>query len=79
MFTKKFQHKYALTDQGVKNTELATFWTLVVNLVVMGGVSILYYLMIIFMGSLTESRPISSTGLIIISAVIFVILSYITH
>lgn len=79
MFGKKFQHKYALTDQGVRNTKLATFWTLVVNLVVMGGVSILYYLMVIFMGSLTEGSPISSTGLIIISAVIFVILSYVTH
>src|SRR5699024_6555399 len=38
MFGAKFQRKYALTDQGVQNTKKGTFWTVIVNLVVMGGV-----------------------------------------
>ena len=37
MFGKNFQRKYALTDQGVKNTKKGAFWTVIVNLVVMGG------------------------------------------
>ena len=43
MFGEKFQRKYALTDQGVRNTKKGTFWTVIVNLVVMGGVSILLF------------------------------------
>ena len=27
MFGEKFQRKYALTDQGVRNTKKGTFWT----------------------------------------------------
>ncbi len=34
MFGKKFQRKYALTDQGVKNVKTGTLWTVVVNLIV---------------------------------------------
>ncbi len=40
MFSKSFQRKYALTDQGVKNTKKGAFWTVIVNLVVMGGMGI---------------------------------------
>ena len=45
MFGKGFQRKYALTDQGVRNTKQGTLWTVIVNLVTMGGVSILYQMM----------------------------------
>ena len=38
MFGEKFQRKYALTDQGVRNTKKGTFWTVIVNLVVMGEI-----------------------------------------
>ena len=48
MFGAKFQRKYALTDQGVLNTKKGTFWTIIVNLVVMGGIGILYFLMMKF-------------------------------
>ena len=58
MFGEKFQRKYALTDQGVRNTKKGTFWTVIVNLVVMGGVSILYLVMSGFMGALTEGSPL---------------------
>ena len=45
MFEKDFQRKYALTDQGIKNTKQGTIFTVIVNLVVMGGMGILYLLM----------------------------------
>ena len=32
MFSKAFQRKYALTDQGLKNTKSGAFWTVVTNL-----------------------------------------------
>ena len=53
-----FKRKYALTDRGVENTKKGTFWTVIVNLVVMGGVSILWLLMSGFMGTLTEGRAL---------------------
>ena len=33
MFGKDFQRKYALTDQGIKNTKQGTIFTVIVNLV----------------------------------------------
>mgnify|MGYP004731039227 CR=1 FL=1 len=65
MFGEKFQRKYALTDQGVQNTKKGAFWTVIVNLVVMGGCSILYLVMSGFMGALTgeNSLPGAGTGL----------------
>ena len=57
MFSKAFQRKYARTDQGLKNTKSGAFWTVVTNLVVMGGMGILYLLMGGFMGTLTAARP----------------------
>lgn len=65
MFGEKFQRKYALTDQGVRNTKKGTFWTVIVNLVVMGGVSILYLVMSGFMGILTEGSPLPGSVLVI--------------
>ena len=58
MFSKKFQRKYALTDQGVRNTKKGAFWTVIVNLVVMGGMGILYLLMADFMSTLTDGQPL---------------------
>ena len=51
MFGKAFQRRYALTDQGVKNTKKGAFWTVIVNLVVMGGMGILYLMMTKYMWS----------------------------
>ena len=79
MFGEKFQRKYALTDQGVLNTKKGTFWTVIVNLVVMGGVSILYLVMSGFMGILTEGSPLPGSVLVIGSLVLFVLLSFVTH
>lgn len=79
MFGEKFQRKYALTDQGVRNTKKGTFWTVIVNLIVMGGVSILYLLTSAFMGTLTEGEPLPGTALFIGLLLLFLLLSFVTH
>lgn len=79
MFGGKFQRKYALTDQGVKNTKKGAFWTVVVNLVVMGSVSILYLIMAGFMGALTDGSPLPGMALVAGMVVLFAALSFITH
>lgn len=79
MFGEKFQQKYALTDQGVRNTKKGTFWTVIVNLVVMGGVSILYLVMSGFMGALTEGSPLPGSAIVLGLLVLFALLSFVTH
>ena len=68
-----------LTDQGVRNTKKGTFWTVIVNLVVMGGVSILYLVMSGFMGALTEGSPLPGSAIVLGLLVLFALLSFVTH
>mgnify|MGYP001625206766 FL=1 len=79
MFGKEFKRKYALTEKGVQNVKKGTFWTVIVNIVVMGGVSVLYLLMkdlmAVFIGNQTEMNTIT----ILILLVAFVFLSFVTH
>ena len=79
MFSKSFQRKYALTDQSVKNTKKGAFWTVIVNLVVMGGMGILYLLMYGLMGTLTDGAPLPGPALFLGLVIAFVILSFVTH
>ena len=79
MFGEAFKRKYALTDRGVENTKKGTFWTVIVNLVVMGGVSILWLLMSGFMGTLTEGRALPGAAPMMGMVVLFVLLSFVTH
>jgi len=79
MFGKEFQRKYALTDQGVKNTKQGTLFTVIVNLVVMGGMGILYLLMSKFVGTLTKGAPLPNAITFILLTLAFVVLSLITH
>ena len=79
MFSKKFQRKYALTDQGVRNTRKGAFWTVIVNLIVMGGVGILYLMMAAFMGTLTNREPLPNIALVVGMVLLFVVLSFVTH
>ena len=79
MFGEKFKHKYALSDTGIKNVKKGTFWTVIVNLVVMGGMGILYFLMMGFMKTLTDGEQLPGIGLFLILVAVFLILSLITH
>lgn len=79
MFGKQFQHKYALTDQGVANTKKGTLWTVAVNLTVMGGVSILYALAGRFMATLTGGAALPGAGQFLGLTAVFLLLSFLTH
>lgn len=79
MFGKNFQRKYALSDQGIKNTKQATLWTVIVNLIVMGGMGILYFMMKGFTDTLINGDPLPNALLILGLVILFVMLSLITH
>lgn len=79
MFRANFQRKHALTDQGVQNTKKGTFWTVIVNLVVMGGVGILYLVMSGLMKTLTDGAALPAALPVLAGLVIFALLSFLTH
>ena len=79
MFGKEFQRKYALTDQGIKNTKQGTFWTVIVNLIVIGGMGILYLLMSNHMDVLTDGAELPKAVPFILLVLAFLVLSIITH
>ena len=79
MFGKEFQRKYALTDQGVRNTKQGTLWTVVVNLIVMGGMGILYLLMSRYMDTLTNGAPLPNAAVFLALVLAFLALSILTH
>lgn len=79
MFGKAFQRKYALSDKGIATTKTGTFWTLIVNLVVMGGIGILYTMMKQLMEVMTDGTPLPKIAVFLALVVAFVILSFLTH
>ena len=79
MFGKAFQRRYALTDQGVRNTRKGAFWTVIVNLVVMGGMGILYLMMQGYMNTLTTGEPLPGPLVFILLVLAFFVLSFVTH
>jgi len=79
MFGVKFRRKYALSEQGVKNTKKGTIWTVIVNLTVMGGIGILYYMMTEYMDVLVKGSEISNSAKYIIAVIAFLVLSLLTH
>ena len=79
MFGKSFQRKYALTDQGIRNTKKGTFWTVIVNLIVMGGMGILYLMMAEYMAVLTDGEELPKASTFILLVLTFLILSILTH
>ena len=79
MFGKDFQRKYALSDQGIRNVRKGTFWTVITNLVVMGGMGILSFMMNGFVNTLTDGTPLPSAVVILSLVLVFLVLSFITH
>ncbi len=79
MFGKEFQRKYALTDQGVVNTKKGTFWTVIVNLVVMGSMGVLYLMMTRFMDTLVSGAPLANGLPYLLLTLAFLVLAFITH
>ncbi|MBP3884603.1 MAG: ABC transporter ATP-binding protein [Olsenella sp.] len=79
MFGKKFQRKFALSDQGVATIKKGTFWTVVVNLTAMVGMGLLYLLMTQFTNTLTDGTGLPDAALFFPLTLAFVVLSFITH
>lgn len=79
MFGKDFQHKYALSEQVVKNVKQGTLWTVIVNLVVMGGMGILFLMMSRYMDTLTTGAALPRALPILLLVLAFVVLSFLTH
>ena len=79
MFGEKFKRKYALTDRGVHNTKMGMLWTVIVNLLMMVGMGLLYFMMQSFIGTLTENKPLPDPWLYIGLTVLFVIFSLAVH
>ena len=79
MFGKNFQRRYALSDQGFRNVKQGTLWTVITNLVVMGGMSILFLLMTRFMDTLSNGAPLPGALPFIAMLLAFVALSLFTH
>ena len=63
----------------MENVKKGTFWTVIVNLVVMGGVSILYLVMSGLMTALTGGASLPSALPVLAGLGIFVLLSFLTH
>ena len=79
MFGEKLKRKYALTEKGLRNTKVGAAWTVVVNLIMMAGMGILYFLMQKYMSTLTEGAALPKTWVFLALVAAFVILSFITH
>ncbi len=79
MLVEGFKRKYALSDKGVSNIKKGVFWTVIVNLVVMGGMGILYLLMNDFMETLTEGKPLPDWTEYMVMTLAFILLSMVTH
>jgi len=79
MMGRKLQKKYALTDKGLRNTRVGAAWTVVVNLLMMAGMGILYFLMQKYMDTLTGGDALPNAWLFIGLVAAFVFLSFITH
>ena len=79
MFGESFKKKYALTDKGLQNTKKGAFWTVIVNLIMMAGMGILYFMMRDYMQTLTGGAQLPKAWLYVGLLAAFVILSFITH
>ena len=79
MFGEKFKKKYALTDKGVLNTKKGAAWTVIVNLIMMAGMGILYFMMQKFMGALTDGAALPNAWLFVGLILAFIVLSFVTH
>ena len=79
MFGEKFKKKYALTDKGLVNTKKGAFWTVIVNLIMMAGMGILFFMMQKYMDTLVAGAALPKVWLFLLLLLAFVALSFVTH
>ena len=76
---EQLKKKYALTDKGLANMKKGAAWTVVVNLTMMAGMGILYYLMQGYMDTLTSGAALPRAWVFLGLVAAFVVLSFLTH
>ena len=79
MFGENFKKKYALTDKGLSNTKKGAFWTVIVNLIMMAGMGILFFMMQQYMDTLVTGAALPKVWLFLLLLLAFVVLSFVTH
>lgn len=79
MFGEKLKKKYALTDKGLNNTKKGAFWTVIVNLIMMAGMGILFFMMQHYMDTLVTGAALPKVWLFLLLLLAFVVLSFVTH
>ena len=79
MMGEQLKRKYALTDKGLANTKKGAAWTVIVNLIMMAGMGILYYLMQGYMDTLTDGAALPRAWVFLGLVGAFVVLSFLTH
>lgn len=76
---KGIKEKYALTDEGARNIRLGALWTVIVNLVSMGGVIFFFLLMDQLIASLVNSSPLPDLAPYAIGLVVFAAALWTAH
>ncbi|MDM8301508.1 ABC transporter ATP-binding protein [Collinsella tanakaei] len=73
------QEKYALTDEGMRNVKLGTVWTAASNLVIFGGVGIIYQLMEALVAHLTQGAPLPAPAPYVLAVAVFAVVLFVTE
>lgn len=73
------KEKYALSDAGARNVRLGMFWTVVVNLIVMGGMGLFFLLIDAFVGTLTEGAPLPDPAPYVAGVAVFAVALWVAH
>ena len=73
------QEKYALTDEGMRNVKLGTVWTAASNLVIFGGVGIIYKLMESLVAHLTQGTPLPAPAPYALAVAVFAVVLFVTE
>ena len=73
------QEKYALTDEGMRNVKLGAVWTAASNLVIFGGVGIIYQLMEALVAHLTQGAPLPAPAPYALAVAVFAVVLFVTE
>lgn len=73
------KEKYALSDAGARNVRLGMFWTVVVNLIVMGGMTLFFLLIDAFVNTLIDGAPLPDPVPYVIGLVVFAVVLWVAH
>ena len=73
------QEKYALTDEGMRNVKLGTVWTAASNLVIFGGVGIIYKLTEALVAHLTHGAPLPAPAPYALAVAVFAVVLFVTE